>query len=72
MAVGTSALAVHDAVIVGSGSTAGTGAVVSVPLTLMVCPQVAVRPLESVAVQVIVVSPEGYASVKARPSLRLP
>ena len=72
MAVGTSAVAVQDAVIVGSEASVGTGAVVSVPFTLIVWSHVAVRPLESVAVQVIVVSPEGYAAVKARPSLRLP
>src|SRR5687768_6267595 len=72
VAVGTSAVAVHALVIVGSALTSGTGAVVSVTVVVIVWSQVAVRPLESVAVQVIVVLPSGYGSVRARPSLRMP
>jgi hypothetical protein len=46
------------------------GGVVSVTVT--VCVQLAMLPAASVAVHVIMVTPRGYGSLNANPSLRLP
>jgi hypothetical protein len=54
-----------------SGGAVMVGGVLSLVVTVIVCVQLAVRPSESVAVQVMVVMPPGYGASIASPSLRV-